>query len=256
MLPHAITLPADASFGMWRDHARALLQSNSPPECVEWRIRSAQDDLFAESDPLPEATPTSHKTVQRGCVRLLQRILCHTSPDRFALAYRVLWRTMHQAGLIRAATDPDIAAANHMAHQIRRDVHDMKSYVRFREKKIPDRNERHFVSWFEPDHHILEIVAPFFAGRFTDMNWLILTPKGSIARNGTDCIITREPCARETIEDETEQLWYTYYRSIFNPARIKLKTMRSQMPRKFWKNLPETELIPEMLVSAQRWKVQ
>ncbi len=253
---HVVTLPADASFQTWRDHARELLRNDTPASFVEWRVRSAQDDLFAEESVLPAVAEGCQRTVRRGCVKLLQRILCHSSPDRFSLAYRVLWRAGRAPGLIRDAADPDIAAANHMARQVRHDVHHMKSYVRFSEKQVAGSvsgsQARHFVSWFEPEHHILEIVAPFFAGRFADMNWLILTPKGSVAWDGAEAVVTREPCARETLEDETGHLWHTYYRSVFNPARVKMNAMRSGMPRKFWKNLPETGLIPEMLAEAAR----
>ena len=37
-------------------------------------------------------------------------------------------------------------------------------------------DKAHFVAWFEPEHHIVELAAPFFARRFADMPWSILTP--------------------------------------------------------------------------------
>ena len=52
-------------------------------------------------------------------------------------------------------------------------------------------------------------------------------------------------------EDASEALWGTYFANIFNPARIHLNAMRSEMPLKYWKNLPETRLIPEMLENAE-----
>ena len=56
-------------------------------------------------------------------------------------------------------------------------------------------------------------------------------------------------------EDSLDELWRTYYRNIFNPARLKVKMMESQMPKKFWKNLPEAEIIHE-LVSGSQGQVQ
>lgn len=264
MLPHRITLPPDASFAMWRSHARQLLQKNIPPSQAEWRIDSAQDDLFAvspqdfASDCQVSSGVASRKTIRRDVLALLCTVLCHASSDRFALAYRILWRSLEEPALLRVATDPDVNAARHMVHQIRRDAHKMKAFVRFRERFIYEHEKdngndrRHFVAWFEPEHHILAIVAPFFVSRFNDMNWLILTPGGAIAWDGETCLITQEPCHRDITEDETAQLWQTYYRATFNPARIKTKAMRSEMPRKYWKNLPETDLIPDMLKQAAR----
>ena len=38
--------------------------------------------------------------------------------------------------------------------------------------------------------------------------------------------------------------WRTYYQNIFNPARLKVKAMQAEMPKKYWRNLPEASLIP------------
>lgn len=51
-------------------------------------------------------------------------------------------------------------------------------------------------------------------------------------------------------EDATEGLWRTCYASIFNPARQMVDAMTSKMPRKYWKNLPEADLIPGLNRSA------
>ena len=36
------------------------------------------------------------------------------------------------------------------------------------------------VACFEPEHHIVEATAPFFASRFTTMRWAIRTPERSV----------------------------------------------------------------------------
>ena len=46
-------------------------------------------------------------------------------------------------------------------------------------------------------------------------------------------------------------MWKTYYASIFNPARVKVKAMTKEMPKKYWKNMPETALIGGLLAGAQ-----
>lgn len=47
-----------------------------------------------------------------------------------------------------------------------------------------------------------------------------------------------------------ENLWREYYANIFNPARLKLKAMQSEMPKKYWVNLPKAPLIAELTRSA------
>ncbi|MEO1160239.1 MAG: UdgX family uracil-DNA binding protein, partial [Pseudomonadota bacterium] len=51
-------------------------------------------------------------------------------------------------------------------------------------------------------------------------------------------------------EDASEELWITYFRNIFNPARLKVQAMQSEMPMKYWKNLPEAAAIPDLIATA------
>ena len=53
-------------------------------------------------------------------------------------------------------------------------------------------------------------------------------------------------------EDAAEELWKTYFRSIFNPARLKVKAMTAEMPKKYWRNLPEASLIPDLIAGAEK----
>jgi DNA polymerase len=43
----------------------------------------------------------------------------------------------------------------------------------------------------------------------------------------------------------------TYFSNIFNPARLKVKAMQAEMPKKYWRNLPEASLIPGMIAGAE-----
>ena len=61
-----------------------------------------------------------------------------------------------------------------MEKAVRRDIHKMRAFVRFR--KIGEGGDEHYVAWFEPEHFIVERNAPFFVRRFTGMRWSILTP--------------------------------------------------------------------------------
>jgi len=151
------------------------------------------------------------------------------------------------------ATDPDVVAANRMSKSIGRDYHKMTAFVRFKEIPLPEgvAGRRRFVSWFEPDHFIIDRVAPFFQRRFNDMDWLIVTPRGSASWDGETLRTSDEPAEKPDLRDDTDDLWRTYYANIFNPARLKVKMMMSEMPKKYWKNLPEAELIPGMIASAE-----
>ncbi|CAN5149080.1 UdgX family uracil-DNA binding protein [soil metagenome] len=133
-----------------------------------------------------------------------------------------------------------------LAKSVRRDIHKMRAFVRFRE--IDGR----FVAWFEPEHHIVRANAGFFMRRFANMAWSILTPEITIHWDGET--LTKGPGAQKSDApdgDPVEDVWKTYYASIFNPARVKIGAMTKEMPRKYWKNMPETALIPSLIAGAQ-----
>ena len=69
-----------------------------------------------------------------------------------------------------------------MARAVRRDIHKMRAFLRFREA-VDEDGGRRFVAWFEPDHHILRANAGFFVRRFAAMRWSILTPDGMRSAN-------------------------------------------------------------------------
>jgi Domain of unknown function (DUF4130 len=54
------------------------------------------------------------------------------------------------------------------------------------------------------------------------------------------------------VKDGAEELWLAYYRSIFNPARVKVHAMMAEMPKKYWSNLPEAQIIPTLIEAAPK----
>ncbi len=240
---HTVTLPAPDDFETWRDAARALVLAKVPPDGVVWQVE-AVDDLFATFEPLPEATGTL--SVPRAFIDLAKSAICHHDAERFALLYTLLWRLQTTRALIDDHADPLVRRVEELAKNVRRDVHKMRAFVRFREL-----NGR-YVAWFEPDHHIVRHNAGFFVRRFASMTWSILTPEVSIHWDGETLSEGPGALKGDAPEgDPIEEVWKTYYASIFNPARVKIGAMMSEMPKKYWKNMPETTLIPGLIAAAQ-----
>ncbi|MCQ8782018.1 UdgX family uracil-DNA binding protein [Aurantimonas sp. CSK15Z-1] len=243
------TISSPADFGGWRAAARTALALGVAPEHMVFVPEGETPPLFAE--PLPEPPADARQpTVPRAFPSLAETILCHSDPERFGLAYRLLWRLQADKHLLDVASDPDVQRAREMEKAVRRDEHKMHAFVRFREVEDPD-GERHYIAWFEPEHHIVERTAPFFMRRFAGMRWTILTPERSVSWDGGE--LAFGPGARREDrprDDDMEALWLTYYGSIFNPARLKPKAMQAEMPKKYWRNLPEAELIEPLIRGA------
>ncbi len=176
----------------------------------------------------------------------------HRDSSRWSLLYRLLWRlTRDEPQLLEIAVNPDVAQAAEFEKSVRHDLHKMRAFVRFRE--VAHGDEKWFVAWFEPQHHIVEHNAPFFADRFASMRWSILTPDRCAHWDGHALSYTAGVQRSDAPgADEMENLWRTYYANIFNPARVKVHAMQAEMPKKYWRNLPEAELIPSLLRDAPK----
>lgn len=250
--PVSVTLDEPANYSEWRAAARRLLAADVSPDQVGFRLTTNSGDLFDTqvNQSTSQATSTPIR-VPRGFPKLAKAVICHNDDSRFALLYRLLWRLRTERRLLDNAADSDVYAARRMAKAVRRETHKMKAFVRFRRAES-DVGEV-FVAWFEPDHHIVERAAPFFARRFAGMRWSIVTPSRSAHWDGHSLTFGDGASRRECPDgDALEEHWRIYYSSIFNPARMKLRAMKAEMPTRYWRNLPESRLIPELTRSAQR----
>jgi len=240
-------LPRLGTFEAWRDAARRLASNDVDPADVDWALEDGAPVLF--DTPLPD--PTQELRVPRAFGPLTRALIPERSGEGMILAYTLLHRLQSVPGLLGHRADRHVARAEAIAKDIRRDLHKMHAFVRFRELDRPEGARRRFAAWFEPDHRIEEPVAGFFADRFGDMDWRIATPEVVISFEDGALSLETHHGIRPDIEDPLEQLWTTYYRSIFNPARLKPDAMRAEMPRKYWRNLPEAREIPDLIAGAR-----
>ena len=236
------------TFAAWRARARTLLQQDIAPERVLW-TDGGQEALF---DVAPEtcANGQAIARVPAELLALAELAAHHRDPERWALLYRVLYRLVRgEPELLARASDPDVVALRARVAAVRRDEHKMHAFVRFRRSEGPA--GEHFIAWHRPDHRIVPLAAPFFARRFAAMRWSIVTPDASAHWDTAE--LTYGPGApRHTTPgpDELEDLFRTYYRHIFNPARLNLRAMRAEMPQKHWATLPEAGIIAELTREA------
>ena len=257
---YTVHLPEPDDFDFWREQARALVQCNVPPDRVAWIETGGSGDLFAHGEhrtPVPSAD-ASPVRANRRFVSLAKNAILHSDAGRFALLYRLLWRLQTNTRIMEDKADPDVRRVEEFDKSVRRDSHKMHAFVRFRLVDNPNDSENreeaeHYVAWFEPEHHILRANAGFFMRRFSNMRWSILTPQGSLHWD-TETMSEGPPAERSDAPggDPMEDLWRSYYASIFNPARLKVGAMLKEMPKKYWKNMPEAALIPELVAGAQR----
>ncbi|MGX9775440.1 UdgX family uracil-DNA binding protein [Janthinobacterium aestuarii] len=237
------------SFDEWRAAARELIARGVPPADVAWQCQHGEGDLFSATPDVTDASAPQLR-LPRQLVELLQAAACFSVPDRWAFLYQVLWRWQLGQHDVMSPADADGARLHAMVKAVHREEHDMHAYVRFRERPECEGAPR-FVAWFEPVHEVLPQVARHFARRMGATSWMIATPAASMLWDGTT--LHAGPALMQgaaDIDDAGEALWLTYYRSIFNPARVNADLLHSHIPSRFWKNLPEGAIVPAMLSGA------
>lgn len=244
-----IVIDSIPGFTDWRKAARDCLAARIAPYNIVWNGDARQSGLFDEVTERPIQVAELAK-VPKDFIALAQAACCHTDPEKFALLYRILWRiSLENRNLLKLATDDDVMRLHRMVKSVRHDAYKITAFLRFRE--ITYEGDEYFVAWYEPEHYTLERVLPFFETRFKNMRWSILTPYRAAHWNKEDLWLEENPDpSLYPKDDQIEQYWLGYYASIFNPARIKKQAMLSQMPKKYWKNMPEAALVPDMLRGA------
>lgn len=241
----AITLREGADQNGFRAAVRALIADKVPPEAVSWQTAAAPS-LF-DATALPNAAAIS---LSREAAELISLVVCHRDAERYALLYSFIWRMRHgERALLEVHCDPLVHRLAMLAKAVRRDLHKMHAFLRFR--RVSTTADERFVAWFEPDHFILEATAQFFIDRFRGLVWSILTPIGSLHWDGAELRHGAAGIRHEaSTEDAFEAGWASYYASTFNPARLNTGLMQQHMPKKYWRNMPETNLIPELVRHA------
>ncbi len=248
----------------FRQLARRLVQERVAPEQVRWAVAgAAQQGLFddgprwtvADEDAEAAAALRSETTALRlpaGFVELARAAALHDDDDRHDFLYRWVWQLAHEPAVWRDNLSEPRLRLTQMAKTVRREMHKMSAFVRFQPARDEQGREQH-VAWFEPAHHVVSAMAPFFTRRFTNMRWAIFTPRACAAWDGAQLQLSPGVPRQPVAPDDGQALWLAYYASTFNPARLKLKMMQKEMPKRYWANLPEAQLIaPLAAQSSQR----
>jgi len=241
-----IALDPPHALSRFREAARGLVAAGIPPQKIIWHEGNVAG-LFP-TPLLPSGAPLK---VTTAFAEVAKDVICHSDPERLPLLYEAAWRIAKgERDLMQVAADPVTHRLLRMQKSVRRDIHKMHAFVRFRCVESDD-GER-YVAWFEPEHFILERAAPFFTERFPSMLWSILTPKGTLNWDGS-ALSFAAPVARSDAPpaDALDDWWRTYYRATFNPARLNPGMMQAEMPKRYWRNLPEAAIIPELMAEAR-----
>ena len=246
----------DGSFAGWREVSRNLLQQGVPPHQVTWLGTGDSGGLFDQT-PTPSSThaATPAPRIPKQLLELLQSAARFRVEDRWSLLYRILWRVAQGDRAAMLPGDIDGSQLHKRLKAVRREAHHLHAFLRFHPRPKNAEGPQ-LVAWHEPAHDILASASGHFAERLGRTTWLIATPDDGVYWDGQR-LHYQQPCPSEwqrlaqTPEDNGEALWLAYYASTFNPARLNRSALETSLPVRFWKNLPEGPLIPQLMSQAR-----
>lgn len=162
-------------------------------------------------------------------------------PDLEIWIYRYLklgWKMGRNVDLKLA--DDRVLKIHNTRLGVDRERHLMLGLIRFRllEGNI-------YYAPFEPKFNIVGLIAPHFAERLADQNWIIHDVKRGVGAvyNREEWIISDIDIKKEPKygEDEViyQSLWKEYFKSIAIKNRINPRLQKRNMPMKYWRYLVE-----------------
>ncbi|MFW6306301.1 MAG: TIGR03915 family putative DNA repair protein [Bacillota bacterium] len=161
--------------------------------------------------------------------------------NREILIYRYLILGFKLGKKIDKSLNNDIVdQLNKISSKVSKEKHLILGLLRF--KKI--KGDIYYAP-VEPDYNIISLIAPHFAKRMADQNWIIHDCKRLTAAvfNQEEWILTEMKKHEELdyTEEETfyQKLWQGFYDNIAIENRRNPRLQRQYMPRRYWKYLVE-----------------
>ncbi len=131
-----------------------------------------------------------------------------------------------------------------LARRVRREAHRMKGFVRFQRV-----TQAQYLALVAPRYDVLPLIRRHFEARFADQKWIIYDTRRNYGLS-YDRQSTREcrldlselktiPADEGSDERQYQTLWQRYYQSVNIDPRNNPKLHLRQLPRRYWRYLPE-----------------
>lgn len=149
--------------------------------------------------------------------------------------------------------DSDVLYLTQTSQKVKKEAMRMLQFVRFQRTK-----DGLFFCGIEPRYDVLPLVINHFQKRFTDQLWLLYDLKRNYGvfygkEKVEEVVISNQQFNRlngqvkhdllEEGEDFYQKLWKSYFTHINIEERKNLRLQLQHMPRRFWKYLPEKQIL-------------
>jgi len=171
-----------------------------------------------------------------SCLRIVRLAFLADRDERELMICRYLllaWEAGQRIGGMLA--HPHVAPLWKLSQQVGREAHRYLGFVRFQEVE-----GGFYYAGIAPDHRILSLIAPHFAARFRDQQWVIHDNRrgeGIIHdRHRREWLILpmdiRAKPDLTTAEERFQALWRSYFSTLAIAERENLRLQQSKVPLK------------------------
>lgn len=237
----------DGSFNGLMTAISESISLNSLPENIipDYRTR---DDLFGQYISISPDESKSDELLNSvskymGDESLSNILYCYLSdaPDSGIIIFRYILFGMNAGRKVNLhMTNDSVKPVLDLVRKVKCEQHRMLGIVRFRLVE-----EGLYYASIDPDHNIGGIIAPHFARRMADQNWIIHDTRRNLAvvydkKNWktVDIDINHAPEDSE-MELFYSDLWRNYFKKIAISERKNPKLQKQFLPKRYWKNLTE-----------------
>jgi probable DNA metabolism protein len=181
--------------------------------------------------------------ISRGALENAYHVFLSNIDEPGTVIYRYLkfgWTVGRS--IDRHMTDERVYMVHRMSRRVKLEKHRMLGFVRFKLLK----GGIYYAS-IEPDHNITELLAPHFAARLSDQNWIIhdIRRKLAVVYNKKEWVIVQadeQPVIGESADEQKfTRLWKDFFETIAVKGRINPKLQKNFMPVRYWKHLTEKQ---------------
>jgi len=237
----------DGSFeGLLTSIFEAYYKKEEPSAIV--RGDGLQQDLLAryvyiETDPVrSDRVYTSiRKKISEEALKNVYHVFLSEDPEAGTIIYRYLklgWKMGKRVDL--HLSDEAVFRVMDINRRLEFELHRLLGFVRFRQLEGGI-----YYSSINPDNNIVELLAPHFAERLSDQNWIIhdVKRKRAALYNKTDWVITefdiKDIPGNTAEEKQYSRMWKEFFNTLAIQSRNNPKLHRQLLPRRYWDHLTE-----------------
>ncbi len=133
-----------------------------------------------------------------------------------------------------------------LSQKVRREAHRLKGFIRFQQT-----GDGQYLAMVAPRYDVLPLIRRHFEARYADQEWIIYDTRRDYGLHFDGRRTRRLQIAAADLptrpdqatkdEAQCQMLWQRYFAAINIPQRNNPKLHLSQLPRRFWRYLPEKQ---------------